>query len=98
MVDNTPPELIVDRTRGADDPPPREISIYEATTYITSAEFRVDGGEWLAAVAADGIFDGRYEAIVMDQGRLPTGSHQVEVRARDAGGNQVTATLDYKRQ
>ncbi len=97
VVDNTPPELIVDRTRGADDQPPREISVYEATTYVTSAEFRVDEGEWLAAVAGDGIFDGRYEAVVLDEGRLPTGSHQVEVRARDAGGNEVTAILHYKR-
>jgi sugar lactone lactonase YvrE len=97
VIDNTPPELIVDRRRQDEEAPPGEITAYETATYITSAEFRVDGGEWLAAVARDGIFDGRYEAIVLDEARLPHGSHAVEVRSRDAGGNQATVTLRYTR-
>ena len=97
LVDNTPPELILDRRRTDDSAPPAEISVFERTTYVRSAEFRVDGAEWLAALANDGIFDGRYEAIALDEGRLPEGEHEVEVRARDAAGNVAKATLRYRR-
>ena len=97
FVDNTSPELILDRRRTDDDPPPDEVSVYERTTYVTSAEFRVDGGDWLAAAAKDGIFDGRYEAIALDEGRLPEGEHEVDVRARDAAGNVASAALRYRR-
>lgn len=97
VVDNTPPELIADRRRSDEDPPPSQITVFEATTYITSAEFRADGGEWLAAVAGDGIFDGQYEAIVLDEARLPEGAHAIEVRVRDAAGNAASGTLRYSR-
>ena len=97
FVDNTSPELILDRRRTDDDPPPDEVSVYERTTYVTSAEFRVDAGDWVAAAAKDGIFDGRYEAIALDEGRLPEGEHEVDVRARDAAGNVASAALRYRR-
>jgi len=97
VVDNTPPELVLDRRRSDADPPPSQVTVFEATTYITSAEFRVDGGEWLAAVAGDGIFDGQYEAIALDEARLPEGAHGIEVRVRDAAGNAASGTLRYSR-
>ena len=97
MVDNTPPDLIVDRARGDEEPPPAEVTVFERYTYVTSAEFKVDEGEWLAAVAKDGMFDGRYERIALDEARLPTGSHRVEVRVRDAAGNVGSAKLGYRR-
>jgi hypothetical protein len=97
VVDNTPPELIVDRARGEDDPPPDEVTVFERCTYVTSAEFRVDEGEWLAGMAKDGMFDGRYEKMVLDEDRLPAGAHEVEVRVRDAAGNVGSVSLRYRR-
>jgi hypothetical protein len=97
LVDNSAPELIVDRARKEGDAPPAELAAFERTTYITSAEFRVDEGEWLAALAKDGMFDGQLEYVVLDEGRLPQGAHQVEVRVRDAAGNTASATLRYTR-
>ena len=96
IVDNTPPELVVDRSRKDTDPPPAGAAAFDRTTYLTGAEFRVDAGEWQAAAAKDGIFDDPREEIVLDPGRLPTGAHQMEVRARDAAGNTTAATLHYK--
>jgi sugar lactone lactonase YvrE len=97
IVDNTPPELIRDRRRQDEDPAPETITVFERTSYVTSAEFRLDGGEWLAAAAADDIFDSQLEAIVLDSGRLPAGTHRLEVRARDAAGNSASMELHYKR-
>ena len=96
-VDNTPPELVLDRRRGDADPPPAGLAAYDAASFVSSAEFRVDGGEWLAASAADGIFDSGAEVIALDPARLPVGSHEVEVRGRDAAGNTAAVKLRYTR-
>jgi sugar lactone lactonase YvrE len=97
LVDNTPPELILDLRRKDDDPPPDSVTVFDRSSYVTSAEFRVGDGEWLAAVAEDGIFDGQFEAVVLDVKHLPEGSHEVGVRARDAAGNVASKTLRYQR-
>ena len=97
VVDNTAPELIIDRGRQDTDQPPSDVTAFDFTTYITSAEFRIDSGPWLAAMAKDGIFDGRMEAILLDTARVPPGAHQVEVRVRDAAGNAASATLRYSK-
>jgi len=95
VVDNTPPELVVDSARKDADRPPAEITVSDRTTYITSAEFRIDAGPWLAAMAKDGIFDEPAETIMLDADRVPLGAHQIEIRARDAAGNTAKATLGY---
>jgi hypothetical protein len=98
LVDNAPPQLILDRARKDADPPPAEVSAYDPGSYLTSAELRIDGGEWRAAVAKDGLFDGQVEQILLEPAGgqpLPEGSHQMEVRCRDAAGNVATATLRY---
>jgi sugar lactone lactonase YvrE len=96
-VDNTPPELIVDGSRKDDDAPPPSVTAFDRASYLTSAEFKVDTGDWLAAIPQDGVFDGQYEGLLLDAARLPDGSHQVEVRARDAAGNLASKTLRYKK-
>ncbi len=97
LIDNTPPELILDRRRQDDDPPPESVTVFERSTYVTSAEFKVDDGEWLAGIPRDGIFDGQYEAVLLDLERLPEGAHEVEIRARDAAANVTRETLRYRR-
>ena len=97
VLDNAPPELVLDRRRTEEDPPPDSVTVFDAATHISSAEFRVDEGEWLAAMPGDGIFDGQLENILLDLARLPEGAHQVEVRARDGAGNVTRGTLRYRR-
>ncbi|MDH4180118.1 MAG: hypothetical protein OEV33_06365, partial [Armatimonadota bacterium] len=95
VVDNTPPEIIIDLRREDDGPPPASVSVFDRATYAMSAEFKVDDGDWLAAIPEDGIFDSQYEAIVLDRARLPEGSHEITLRARDAAGNVTSKTLRY---
>ncbi|MFB3880225.1 MAG: SpoIVB peptidase S55 domain-containing protein [Armatimonadota bacterium] len=97
VIDNTPPEIIAERTRKNGDPPPASVSVFDGATYITSAEFRVDSGEWLAALPLDGLFDSSYEGVALDQARLPEGAHRLEIRARDAAANTATTSIHYKR-
>jgi hypothetical protein len=97
LIDNTPPELIFDLRRKDEDPPPDSVTVFDAASHVTSAEFRVNDGEWLAAIPDDGIFDGQFEAIALDPERLPEGAHELAVRARDAAGNVSSRTLRYRR-
>ncbi len=97
LLDNTPPELILDLTRKDDDRPPASLTVYDRASYLTSAELKVDKSEWLAALSADGIFDGQYEEIILDLNRLPEGSHEITVRIRDAAENTTEKTFRYRR-
>ncbi len=97
LLDNTPPELILDLTHKDDDRPPGSLTVFDRASYLTSAEFKVDKGEWLAALPADGIFDGQYEEIALDLARLPEGAHEVLLRVRDAAENVTEKTFRYRR-
>ncbi|MGC8668109.1 MAG: hypothetical protein ACP5VE_08355 [Chthonomonadales bacterium] len=65
---------------------------------ITAVQFRVDGGEWLAAAPADGIFDSSLERFRIETGPLSKGSHSIEVKAFNAAGNSSTdkCTVEVK--
>ncbi len=101
IVDNTPPELILQtgsgesREQSVVERLPSRVTAFDRTTYVTSAEFKVDKGEWQAATPGDGIFDGQYEIIVLDAARIPAGSHELQMRVRDAAGNVATKMLPY---
>jgi hypothetical protein len=75
--------------------PPLAVPVRDAGTYVASAEYRVDGGEWIAAAAADGIFDSSDEAVRIDPGRLTMGRHTLELRVRDGAGNGISVKIPY---
>ncbi|MCX7683428.1 MAG: hypothetical protein N2508_15915 [Anaerolineae bacterium] len=56
---------------------------------ITQVQYRVDGGAWERAEAADGAFDSDYEPFVLPLALEP-GVHLIEARAVDAAGNTET--------
>jgi hypothetical protein len=64
-------------------------------TYVSSAEYRVDSGEWIGAAAADGIFDSPEETVRIDAARLKPGRHALQIRVRDAAGNESLAKIGY---
>lgn len=53
---------------------------------LTTVQYRFDAGEWQPAVADDGAFDSAEEAFHFTA-HLPTGIHELEVRAIDSAGN-----------
>jgi len=60
------------------------------TGRITSAEFSVDGGEWLLVFPNDGIADSSQEDFELQLPELSTGEHVIGLRASD--GNGITGT------
>ena len=95
QVVNTPPIIQVAKAQREGPAPPLSIPVTDAGTYVSSAEYRVDNGEWIAAAAGDGIFDSSEEIIRIDPKRLKAGKHTLELRARDAAGNEATVKVPY---
>jgi hypothetical protein len=63
------------------------------TGRMATAEFSVDGGEWLLIFPADGIADSAQEDYRILTPELTAGEHLIGIRASDRGGNTGTAKL-----
>lgn len=65
----------------------------QKTIAITAVQYRVDNGEWTAAVPSDGIFDSTLESFQVTTASLTPGKHTIEVKAFNAANNTVVETL-----
>ena len=54
---------------------------------IAGVQYRIDGGTWQDAAAADGVFDEGTEAYTFTTAPLSDGTYTFEVRAIDTSGN-----------
>lgn len=95
LVDNTAPVIPAAAAKRVGLAPPLTIPVRDSGTYLASAEYRVDEGEWIAAAAADGIFDSAEELVRIDRAMLKPGHHALFVRVRDAAGNEATTRIVY---
>lgn len=87
IVDNTPPVASWQTAKRDDDK--LLVPCYD-NNVVASAEYRAEGGEWVATVCQDGVFDQSYEVLVIDLTKLPKGVKTIELRVRDAAGNERT--------
>lgn len=92
FIDNTPP-LILAPLEVEASPPLLKVTCYDATTYVASAEYRWEGGEWVAAACSDGIFDSPYEEVVVRLDEPLIAPRTLELRVRDGAGNERLHTL-----
>jgi len=60
---------------------------------LESVQYRIEGGDWTSAQAADGAFDSYEETFQFTTDPLPTRKLAVEVRVVDSAGNVLTQTL-----
>jgi hypothetical protein len=60
---------------------------------IATAEFSIDGGEWLLVFPVDGIADSAQEEYRIITPELSTGEHLIGIRASDRDGNTGTSKL-----
>jgi hypothetical protein len=96
-VDNSAPFVVLSKqTRPGDEGK----TVFHANAVddlsrVTGAEFRVDGGDWQATKATDGIFDSGAEEIQFEVGGS-SGKRPVELRVRDEAGNLTTKKLDHE--
>ena len=86
LVDHRAPVVaIAPRGKGA------TVAMEDDLTRLVRAAYAVDGGEWVPAFPADGLFDTPAETLAVDLPDLPPGFHVLVVRATDAAGNTGSA-------
>jgi hypothetical protein len=67
----------------------------DASSFIASVKYQLDGGGWINATASDGSFNGPSEAYNFTLAAPPDGTHTVEVKATDAAGNFASQSLSF---
>jgi len=97
VQDTTPPSVTItaltpDPTN--DNTPTFTGAAIDASSNISSVEYKVDDGSWTAATAGDGALDSLSENYTFTTAALSDGAHTVYVRATDAAAN-TTAETDY---
>lgn len=97
-VDNTQP--VVTSTEAPVVSGNRARIVFAATdksSYLTRAEYSVNGGEWLTVYADDGISDGPTERYTVDVPLTAPGEYAVTLRVFDSEGNAGNARVVVKR-
>lgn len=94
LVDNTAPAVTARVVNGQ-----LQGDATDGASGVTRAEYAVDGGEWRALRATDGVFDERTEAFTAALAGVAAtaGEHVVSVRAYDEAGNLGVASARYRR-
>ncbi|HKP68581.1 MAG TPA: hypothetical protein VJV05_04810 [Pyrinomonadaceae bacterium] len=69
----------------------------DKSSYLTRAEYSVNGAEWLPVYAEDGISDGPNERYVVDIPLPSAGEYSVTLRVFDSQGNVGNARAVLKR-
>lgn len=97
IVANRAPAVFVFRKSAQADPSGRVTidGLADARAPLVGAQFRVDGKDWSACEAADGIWDSPFEAWTCSAGSLSRGEHTLEVKVVDAAGNTATKTATF---
>jgi len=92
VVVNTPPTITISGSPIIGDD--KKVTIRGVATQslvgVTAVQARVDGGDWMAAIALDGLFDGPKEPFMYISNPLSPGKHTVEVEVFNAAGLKST--------
>jgi hypothetical protein len=98
VIDNTPPNVEIEVKAEENDPRSLTLRLTcaDQTSPVMSAEYHVDGDDWKALPAQDGIFDSLQETIVFGLRFHDLKDHTIEVQVRDAAGNIGKASYNFK--
>jgi sugar lactone lactonase YvrE len=93
-VDNTPPTVTPAGTAQVNGDRARvTFDATDSASYLTRAEYSINGGDWMTVYADDGISDGPHERYTVEI-PLPTpGEYAVTIRVYDVNGNAGNARV-----
>ncbi|HLJ56907.1 MAG TPA: hypothetical protein VKT77_17840, partial [Chthonomonadaceae bacterium] len=66
----------------------------QALVGVVAVQVRVDGGDWIAAVPQDGLFDGPREPFQFVSAPLTPGKHTLDVEAFNAAGQKALEKVE----
>lgn len=97
-IDNTPPIVIaMDTPNITDEKAQVSFDASDAASYLTRAEYSINGGEWMTVYADDGISDSPREHYSIDVPIKTTGEYAVTIRVYDVNGNSGNARTVVRR-
>ncbi|MBA2379122.1 MAG: hypothetical protein H0V76_06070 [Blastocatellia bacterium] len=97
-IDNTQPTVaVVGQPQVIGDRARVVFSASDRSSYLVRAEYSVNGGEWQAVAADDGISDGPNERYTVDVSLPGIGSHSITLRVFDSAGNIGNARAVVRR-
>ncbi len=93
-IDNTPPVVTALGTPQVSGDRARVVfDAADTASYLTRAEYSVNGGEWLTVYADDGISDSPRERFTIDVPIPTPGEYAVTIRVFDVNGNSGNARV-----
>jgi sugar lactone lactonase YvrE len=97
-IDNTPPMVTaVGNPQPVSDKTRVVFEATDAASYLTRAEYSVNGGEWQVVYADDGISDSPKERYTIDLPLKSPGEYSVTLRVYDVNSNAGNARVVVKR-
>jgi hypothetical protein len=90
-IDNTPPTVTARQPAVAGDKGRVTFDATDAASYLTRAEYSVNGGDWMPVYADDGISDSPHETYTIEIPLKMAGEFAVTVRVYDVNGNSGNA-------
>ena len=69
----------------------------DRSSYLTRAEYSINGGDWMTVYADDGISDGPNERYTIEIPVAPPGEYAVTIRVFDSQGNSGNARVVVKK-
>jgi sugar lactone lactonase YvrE len=97
-IDNTPPVVTASGTPQITGDKARvTFDAVDVSSYLTSAEYSVNGGEWINVYADDGISDSPRERYTVEVPVTKPGEYAVTLRVFDVNGNSGNARTTVRR-
>lgn len=93
-IDNTQPTVTQSGTPQMTSTTARVVFLAsDKSSYLTSAEYSINGGEWMTVYADDGISDGPDERYTIDVPLPSPGEYSITLRVFDSQGNAGNARV-----
>jgi hypothetical protein len=97
-IDNTQPTVTASGTPQISATGARIVFVAaDASSYLTHAEYSINGGEWFTVYADDGISDGPNERYTVEIPLTAAGEYAVTLRVFDSQGNSGNTRVVVKR-
>jgi WD40 repeat protein len=97
-IDNTPPTVTAVGTPVITGDKARvSFDAGDTASYLTRAEYSVNGGEWRTVYADDGISDSPRERYTIEIAAATPGEYAVTIRVYDVNGNSGNARIVVRR-
>jgi len=96
-IDNTPPTITAGQPTITGSTVRVTFMASDKSSYLTRAEFSVNGGEWRTVYADDGISDSPGERYTVELPAITPGEYVVTLRVFDVNGNSGNARAVVRR-